>query len=157
MERPHQFLTHRLSSDELRQVEALFDAIIPPDAALALPGARKVGAADCLQRMLALDESLAPDAGRWHSVYRMGLAALDRIASEREGAPLAMLEPDAAGRLLSDLAAARLESMPDGFDQKAFFTLLRDHCIQGCFSDPRWGGNRDEAMWKWFGYLHEGR
>jgi hypothetical protein len=45
--------------------------------------------------------------------------------------------------------------MSAAVDQRQLFALLRDHCIQGCFADPRWGGNRDAAMWRWFGYLSE--
>ena len=39
-------------------------------------------------------------------------------------------------------------------DNPAFFDLLRAHCIEGCFCDPRWGGNRDGIMWRWFDYLY---
>ncbi len=150
-------LTRFLTSAELRQVEALFDAILPPDPETGCPGAREVGAADFLQRQLALDEARLPDAPRWRALYRAGLAALDAAARARDGAPLASLGPAAAGSLLAELAAGKLAAMPAGFDQRQFFALLRDHCIQGCFADPRWGGNRDAAMWRWFGYLTEVR
>jgi gluconate 2-dehydrogenase gamma chain len=33
------------------------------------------------------------------------------------------------------------------------FTTLRRHCIQGCFADPRWGGNKNKVMWRGIGYL----
>ena len=28
---------------------------------------------------------------------------------------------------------------------------MRNHCIEGCFADPRWRGNRDAVMWRWLG------
>ena len=157
METLSPLLTRFLTSAEMRQVEALFEAIIPPDPATGCPGARAVGAADFLQRLLALDEARVADGPRWRAQYRQGLHALDAISRARDFGPLADLTVDPAAALLTDLAAAKLVGMPAAFDQKSWFGNLRDHCIQGCFADPRWGGNRDGAMWKWFGYLHEVR
>jgi hypothetical protein len=54
--------------------------------------------------------------------------------------------------LLKDLAAAKLPNAPAGFNQAQFFATLRSHCIEGCFADPRWGGNRENVIWQWYGY-----
>jgi hypothetical protein len=148
-------LTRFLTTTEVAQVAALFDAILPPDPDTGCPGARAVGAPDFLQRLLALDESQVHDVPRWRSMYRAGLAGLDHVSRARDLGPLAELNVDAASALLTDLAANRVTGLPPTIDQKAWFGILRDHCIQGCFADPRWGGNRDGAMWKWFGYLNE--
>jgi hypothetical protein len=45
-----------------------------------------------------------------------------------------------------------LEGFVKEIDQKRLFATLRSHCIEGCFGDPRWGGNDGGAMWRWFGY-----
>jgi hypothetical protein len=47
--------------------------------------------------------------------------------------------------------------MPGEVDQKRLFATLRGHCIEGCFSDPRWRGNRDGIVWRWIGYLEPTR
>lgn len=65
------------------------------------------------------------DVPRWREAYRRILKAA------HEGEP---------ADVLAALAPADL-------------ALLRDHCIEGCFADPRWGGNRDGVMWRWFGYV----
>ena len=39
----------------------------------------------------------------------------------------------------------------EGLDQKRLFTTMRNHCIEGCFADPRWRGNREAVMWRWLG------
>jgi hypothetical protein len=42
-----------------------------------------------------------------------------------------------------------------GFRQgqgRAFFEMLRTHTMEGVFSDPMYGGNRDFAGWKAVGY-----
>lgn len=155
MENLSPLLTRFLTSQELLQVAALFDAIIPPDPATGNPGARAVGAADFLQRVLAIDESRVHDVPRWRATYRQGLAALDGIARARDFGPLADLSIEQATTLLTELAGNKLVGLPPTIDQKAWFGLMRDHCIQGCFADPKWGGNRGGAMWKWFGYLNE--
>jgi len=143
-------LTRFLGALELRQADVLFDAILPPDRSTGLPAPSAAGVSDFLQRVLALDEAHVPDAARWRALYRSGLAALDAAVQASDGVPLAELAPERAARLLTDLAAGRVAPVPAGFDQKGFFALLRDHCIQGCFADPRWGGNRGAMVWKWF-------
>lgn len=52
---------------------------------------------------------------------------------------------------LGDVAAGRA-AFPDAAAQKRFFGVLRGHCIEACFADRRWGGNRDNVMWQWYGY-----
>ena len=48
-------------------------------------------------------------------------------------------------------SAVRPRACPDGLDQKRVFATMRNHCIEGCFADPRWRGNRDAVMWRWLG------
>jgi len=40
----------------------------------------------------------------------------------------------------------------EGPGAKAFFTQLRNDTIEGMFSDPMYGGNRDLVGWKLIGY-----
>lgn len=141
----------RFLSDEQRaQVEVLFEAILPgaPDA----PGARDAGAADYLDHLLATDAASYYEIPAWRTLYTTGLAALDAAAQTRAGAPLASLDTAQASALLEALAAGELDGLPAELDTRRLFTTLRGHCIEGCFADPRWGGNRNALVWRWLGY-----
>jgi hypothetical protein len=82
--------------------------------------------------------------------------ALDAAsAALNNGSKVAQISKDKLIDLLDKLSKSQLPGTPAGFDQSGFFETLRNHCIEGCFADPRWGGNKDNRMWRWFGYLHE--
>jgi gluconate 2-dehydrogenase gamma chain len=141
------------SDDARRQVEVLFEAILPGGE--TSPGARDAGAADFLDAALA-----GPDyyeVAEWRRLYDAALPALDAAARERFEGPLAELEPQQAAELLGALQAGELTAMPGEIDQRRLFTTLRGHCVEGCFADPRWHGNRDAVVWRWIGYLEPAR
>lgn len=140
--------------EERRQVEALFEAIIPGDE--TSPGAADADAAEYLDRFLALDESYYYEIPGWKKLYRDGLPALDAACAKINGGKsLIQLSPDELIGILDRLSKGQLAEMPSGFDQRLFFSTLRGHCIEACFADPRWGGNRDAVIWRWYGYLNE--
>jgi hypothetical protein len=140
------------SGDQLKQVEALFDAILPGDA--KSPGAKDAQAADYLDHFLAIDEAAYYEIKGWKKLYTDGLAGLNAASgSLYEGRSLVDLSADEVTELLKQLTAGTLAGFPEGVDQKSFFTTLRGHCMEGCFSDPRWGGNKGGVMWRWYGYL----
>jgi len=132
-------VTGFLSDTERAQVAALFEALLPgtPDA----PGATDAGAVDYLDRLLGGDHYDQLDD--WRRAYREGLAAL---GAERTA------NPEVAAKTLIDLSHATLPDWSAHVDQHRFFTMLRDHCVEGCFADPRHGGNRDGVIWTWYGY-----
>ena len=35
---------------------------------------------------------------------------------------------------------------------KDFFRMIRDHTLQGAYSHPKYGGNRNKAAWDMIGY-----
>jgi gluconate 2-dehydrogenase gamma chain len=139
-----------LADGHVRQLEVLFDAILPGTA--TAPGARDAGAADLVDVLLAVDESEFYEVTAWRRLYETALPALDRVALDRFGRSLADLDTPQATELLGDLAAGRLTGLPDDVDQGQLFATLRAHCIEGCLSDPRWGGNQDRVIWRWLGY-----
>lgn len=61
-------------------------------------------------------------------------------------------------RLTPDERVAALTAMEEGkaqftrFDAKAFFRQLHAITVQGFFSDPMYGGNRDKVAWKMIGF-----
>lgn len=135
-----------------RAIDVLFEAILPAGED-GSPGASQVKAARFLSFMLALDEPRYYEIEVWRRIYERALPALDAASSSLNGGRgVAELGPDEATELLRRLAAAELGGVPAELDQKQLFGILRGHCIEGCFGDPRWGGNEGGAMWRWFGY-----
>ncbi|HYO62004.1 MAG TPA: gluconate 2-dehydrogenase subunit 3 family protein [Actinomycetota bacterium] len=136
---------------ERRAIDALFDAILPgrPDS----PGARDANAGEYLSALLA-HEDVYFEVPRWRELYRTALPALDLAAASRFGGrSIAALSVNEVTELLRDLAAGTVAGLPEDMDQKRLFTTIRAHCIEGCFADPRWGGNRGGLMWEWLGCL----
>jgi hypothetical protein len=74
--------------------------------------------------------------------YRSGLTALDDRARAAHGAPFAELAPEVQDALLTETEAKA----------PAFFALVREHTLQGMFSDPYYGGNADFIGWDLIGY-----
>jgi len=141
------------SEEEKRLVEVLLEGILPGTD--SSPGASDVGAADYLSRLLALDASEYYEIPKWQQLYRTALPVLDVAAQAQYGGHgLAALSAEERRDLLTKLSQGTLEGV-SGFDQKTLFATLRGHCLEGCFSDPRWGGNKDGSMWRWYGYLQK--
>jgi gluconate 2-dehydrogenase gamma chain len=141
----------RFLSDEQRaQLEALFDALLPGDD--TTPGARDAGAVDFVDAQLGRDPSTYYEIAGWRDVYSRGLEALDAAARATNGGHgLADLPGEQVTALCAQLQQGRLEGFPAELDQRRLFATLRNHCIEGCFADPRWHGNRDAVMWRWLG------
>lgn len=149
--RPRPLQERFFDDPQRRAVETLFEAILPGRS--DSPGARDAGAADYLSALLAHPD-LYYEIPRWRELYSAALSALDGAAGGRFGGrSVGDLSTDEATELLRDLAAGTVQGMPADMDQKRLFATLRGHCIEGCFGDPRWGGNRGGVMWEWLGCL----
>jgi gluconate 2-dehydrogenase gamma chain len=84
-------------------------------------------------------------------LYRAAVRAID-AAARGEGKAATFAQMSAADQ---DACLHRLEKgdMPlDGIDGKAFFALLWQNTLEGFWSDPQYGGNRDMAGWKLIGF-----
>lgn len=139
-----------LTPDEKKQVSALFEAILPGSG--TNPGATDAGAADYLDLLLAMDDSEYYEIPKWKLLYRDGLEMLSKQSFSKYGRPLDELKRDEITNLLTALSKGALPGFPNPDWQKTFFSILRGHCIEGCFSDPRWGGNQKGVIWAWYGY-----
>lgn len=132
-----------LNRTERRAVEAIFERLFPADA--GSPGATQIGAADYLDRALtgAYREQI--------DTYRLGLAQIDSVALREFGAPFAECDATQQDTLLARLQRGDLPefNVPP---QTEFFDLLRTHCLEGLFSDPIHGGNRDKLGWQAIGH-----
>lgn len=146
---------HFLSTAERSQIDAIFARLIPQDPKRGIPGAADADAGEFVDRLLAAAESLYYEIPAWRNLYREGLAALEAETQARHSKGLAELEDAELDALLTDLENGRLTGFPGGVDQATFFKTLWRHCIQGCFADPRWGGNKNKIMWRWYGYLQQ--
>jgi hypothetical protein len=142
-----------LTETELRQLDAVFGRILPPDHRRQIPGAVDVGAANFVSELLACDDAVYWEIPNWRKLYRDALAALDGYAGTTFQKPLADLDDQQMEQIIAGLEAASLAGFNPALDQKLLFATLRRHCIQGCFADPRWGGNKDKIMWRAIGYL----
>lgn len=128
---------------ELRTAEAVFACLFPADE--HGPGAREIGV------VTYVDRALAGAYSHLSETYRLGLAALDRAARDRCGQPFADCSVTDQVAILAALERGELP----GFHtppQREFFDLLRTHCIEGLFSDPLYGGNRDKLGWRVLGH-----
>jgi gluconate 2-dehydrogenase gamma chain len=85
--------------------------------------------------------------------YRHGLHALDRLARSRHGLGFVALGANAQDELLRECEADSVEAdFGENLSAAEFFALLRTNVLEGLFSDPRHGGNRDGAGWAWLGF-----
>lgn len=138
-----------LSDEQKGQLAVLFEAILPGDE--MTPGATDAGAVDFVDATLAADEGSYYEIAAWRRLYCEGLPALDAISRDRFGLELGALDNTRATELLHSLVAGEL-IFPGALDPKRLFSTMRDHCIEGCFSDPRWRGNHEAILWRWIGY-----
>lgn len=106
--------------------------------------------------ILWVPKDLMPRFG-WQSIltprefYRMGIMAVDAYSKENHGAKFADLPEEQQEEVVAALAEDKLDPI-GGLDSSQFFKMLRQHTIEGMFSDPVYRGNRDLAGWKLIGY-----
>jgi gluconate 2-dehydrogenase gamma chain len=84
-------------------------------------------------------------------VMRMGLAALDRFANQQFDDDFANLPEESQDAIIE----AMVEDEAEGFEPltaKSFFMVMRRHTMEGMFSDPVYGGNRNMAGWRLLGF-----
>jgi gluconate 2-dehydrogenase gamma chain len=127
---------------EASTVEALTARIFPggPDD----PGAVEAGVVHYIERSL-LEYDI-----RFQTLYRRGIAALSHHCVSRFGRPFADLPVTRQLGLLNELAAG-LERGGDS-PLERLFAVVREHTLEGMFSDPAYGGNRDMVGWRLIGF-----
>jgi len=132
-----------LNPYEARTAATLFERLFPADE--QDPGATGIGVLAYVDRALAgayRDEA---------ETYKLGLAALDRVARQLHDESFAGCGPELQDALISGLEKGELP----GFlapPQRDFFALLRAHLQEGLFADPAHGGNRDKLGWRFLGH-----
>jgi gluconate 2-dehydrogenase subunit 3-like protein len=116
-----------LTSAQMKTLEAFIDRLIPHDE--LGPGAVDAGAQFYIDRVLA-----GPNVSE-KDTFIQGLEALDAYAKKTHGAPLA------------DLSAEQRDQMLTEMIDDPFFNRARRLTLEGMFSDPYYGGNKNFAGW----------
>lgn len=140
-----------LEPEQLAQLAVLMDRLLPGDPRRGIPSAGDVGAASFVSRLLGRSPDVYRETPKWRELYPAALAGLDGYAKSQFGRRLTELMPAEVDGLLAGLQVGGLPGIAAA-DQKLWFKTLLRHCYQGCFGDPRWGGNRGAKMWRAIGY-----
>ena len=161
---PLQFLTEA----EAATVDAIVDRLIPADE--LGPGGKQAGCTTFIDRQLAggfgVNDGLynegpfaqkpTPSQGLQTQLtpreqYRKGLAALaEYVKANFGGRRFEQLSATDQDNLLKGLEKGEVE-LP-GFSGRALFAAVHTGAMEGFFSDPIYGGNRDMAGWKLVGF-----
>jgi gluconate 2-dehydrogenase gamma chain len=84
-------------------------------------------------------------------MYTLGLKFVDAYAQSLFQADFVDLAPEQQDQVLTDMQSGDATGF-EGPSATGFFTQLRNDTIEGMFSDPMYGGNRDMVGWKLLGY-----
>jgi gluconate 2-dehydrogenase gamma chain len=112
---------------------ALATEIIPSDDG---PGATEAGAVYFIDRALATFDSDKREQ------YKAGLRQVDVLR--------ARLFP--ASSNVEGLSREQRRELIRGLETSEFFEVLRTHVVLGFLADPEYGGNRQEAGWKYIDF-----
>lgn len=116
-----------LTPAQMKTLEAFIDRLIPSDE--LGPGAVEAGAQFYIDRVLA-----GPNAGERAS-FIQGLDVVDAHAKKVYGAALAELPAEKRDQVLTEMIT------------DPFFNRARRLTLEGMFSDPYYGGNKNFAGW----------
>jgi gluconate 2-dehydrogenase gamma chain len=128
-----------LTKEEAKTVEAVAARIIPSDER---PGAKEAQVVNFIDYMLTTAYS------DQQAVYRDGLQQLDKTCQRRFTRPFAQLAEVDQDNVLSQLELRNISEWEHAGD---FFFTIRNHTIEGMFSDPKYHGNAGRVGWEVMG------
>jgi gluconate 2-dehydrogenase gamma chain len=156
-----------LNLDEAAFVEALVDHMVPPDN--LTPKGTDIGINIYIDRALAgawgKGDRLYMQ-GPWKTgtpsqgyqlpltpaqLYRAGIEATNAHCRKAYGKPFDRLSTQQREEVLLGLSGGKI-SFDNGLPARTFWTALYQTVMEGMFSDPIYGGNRDKAGWKLIGF-----
>lgn len=152
--------SNTLNTNQLLGLEVLFDALIPSDEERQIPGAKNAGAVNYVVHLLANkgegdEENEYFEINKWRIAYPVWLSLLNDASNIFFKVELNQLNRTQATQLLTALEQGKIKTTETKENQTKIFQTLWRHCIQACFGDPKYGGNKNRIMWKWYGYLEE--
>jgi gluconate 2-dehydrogenase gamma chain len=151
--------------EEAAFIEAAVDRLIPPEP--DWPGAREAGVPNYIDLQLVgpygqgdrlfLGGPIKPGTPSQGyqlgltpaQVYKMSLAAILRRLQEA-GASFVQASREDQDKFLQHLEAGEVDL--DGVPSAVFFETLFANTIEGFFSDPAYGGNRNMVGWRMVGF-----
>ncbi len=156
-----------LNLDEAAFIEALVDHMVPADA--LTPKGTDLGINIYIDRALAgawgKGERLYMQ-GPWKQgtpsqgyqlpltpaqLYRAGIAATNAHCRKVYGKPFDRIEEAQREEVLLGLSTAKI-TFDNGLPVRVFWGTLYQTVIEGMFSDPIYGGNRNKAGWALIGF-----
>src|SRR3979411_2566008 len=156
-----------LNLDEAAFVEALGDHMVPADE--LTPKGTDIGINTYIDRALAgawgKGERLYMQ-GPWKpgvpsqgyqlpltpsQLYRAGIEATNTYCGKTFNKPFAALNEAQREEVLQGLATANI-AFESGLPVRAFWTMVYQTVVEGMYSDPIHGGNRNKAGWKLIGF-----
>ncbi|MGM0376272.1 MAG: gluconate 2-dehydrogenase subunit 3 family protein [Bacteroidota bacterium] len=129
-----------INGDEASLLDALADQIVPPGEWCGGADAGVTG---------FIDQQLTEAYRHYREDYRKGLKAIQQNSRLIYGERFEKLSFPKQTEFLKAMESGGQPGgkWEDGFDRH-FFSLLRDHCLQGFYGSPRHGGNRDYISYK---------
>lgn len=156
------------SDAEAAFVNAAVARLIPAEG--EGPGAIEAGVPNFLDQQLGgswgqgerlfmggpFDPSAIPQLGYQLSyapaeLFRRAIGAINQRLSAA-GTPFAAMSPDAQDRFLREQLEGGAAGDLDGVPAKTFFEQFLAMTVEGYFSDPVYGGNKDMVAWKAIGF-----
>ena len=156
-----------LNLDEAAFVEALVDHMVPADE--LSPKGTDIGINIYIDRTLAgawgKGDRLYMQ-GPWKlgvpsqgyqlpltpaQLYRAGIEATNAHCQKTYGKPFDRLDEPQREEVLVGLSGGKV-SFDNGLPARVFWTALYQTVMEGMFSDPIYGGNRDKAGWRMIGF-----
>ena len=135
-----------LSGEQTAVLEAFVERLIPEDA--TGPGAKEAGVASFIAR--SLEGGLAGGLSKLLPLYTAGLTAVDAYAKKTYGGAFTSLSSAKQDALLTAMESGKATGFTP--DSATFFATIREHTLEGMFSDPAYGGNRNYAGWNLIGF-----
>jgi len=156
-----------LNAEEAAFIEALVDHMVPADA--LTPKGTDIGLNIFIDRALAGGWGKGDRLymqGPWKQgvpsqgyqlpmtpadLYRSGIAAANVVCVKSYGKSFDKLTEAHREEFLLNLQAGKV-TFENGPPARVFFTTVYQSVMEGMFSDPMYGGNRNKAGWKLIGF-----
>ena len=132
-----------LTPEEALLVEAVSEQIIPADRD---PGAKEAGVVNFI------DRQLDGPYKRFADKYHKGLQCLAQTSQSMFSKPFEQLSWPDQTRLLQAMESGKVpKDIWADPSSRDFFSMLRDHTMQGFYGSPRHGGNKNYASYRMLG------
>jgi len=99
-----------------------------------------------------IDLALITDLKELRPAYSRGIQHMEALAHEVTGGTFAELQFTDQTNVLQKLEHDHTP-ITEGLSGREFFELMRKHTLEGSFSEPTHGGNRDSIGWKVLGFV----